>query len=115
MPFKKGKSGNPHGRPTVILPQVKDLADHARNILKTTLIERVSPNVEKWIDRIIEQGIAEGDVVRFKMILEMALGKMIEDAPEFPLSEEEKVLVLEYRLRRKEQLERAITGDDPLS
>ena len=46
--------------------------------------------------------INDGDVVKFKMLLELALGKMVDDPPDFPLSEEEKVLVLEYRRRKLE-------------
>ncbi len=106
MAFKKGQSGNPHGRPPALLPEVQTLITRAKNELKTTIVERISPNVERWIDRIIQQGIDEGDAARFKMLLEIALGKLVDDPPEFPLTEDEKILVLEYRRRKKEQLER---------
>jgi hypothetical protein len=103
--FKKGWKGGP-GRPPALLPEVQTLIDRAKNELKTTIVERISPKVKQWIDRIIEQGVGEGDVVRFKMLMEIALGKLVDEPPEFPVSEEEKILVKEYRRRKKEQLER---------
>jgi hypothetical protein len=94
----------------MLLPEVQHMADRARNELKVTIVEKVSPKVAEWIDRIIEQGVGEGDVVRFKMLMELALGKLVDDPPEFPVSEEEKILILEYRRRKKEQLERDLSG-----
>lgn len=107
--FKKGHKGGP-GRHSIVLKEVQDMATKARNELKTIIIERVSPNVEQWIDRIIEQGVAEGDVVKFKMLLELGLGKLVNEQPEFEVSDEEQILVLEYRRRKKEQLERDLSG-----
>lgn len=101
--FKKGQSGNPKGRPPVLLPEVQGLIDQNRNSVRVAILEQVSPQVHAWIARIIEQGIGEGDVVKLKMLLEMALGKMVDDPPEFPVSEEEKLFILEYRRRKKER------------
>jgi hypothetical protein len=106
--FKKGQINNPKGRPPVLLPEVQSLIDQNKNAVKVAIIEQVSPKVTEWIARIIEQGVGEGDVMRLKMLLEMALGKMIEETPEFPLEQDEKLLVLEYRRRKKEQ--NAISG-----
>lgn len=109
--FKKGKSGNPKGRPPVLLPEVQRAIDANRNAVKVLILQKVEKQAAAWIDRIIEQGVGEGDVVRFKMLLEMALGKLVDDAPEFPVSEEEKALILEYRRRKKEQDERDLNRD----
>ena len=110
MTFVKGKSGNPKGRAPILLPEVQRAVEANRNAVKVLILQKVESQAEAWIERIIEQGVGEGDVVRFKMLLEMAMGKMIEDAPEFAVSDEEKVLVLEYRRRKKEQLERDLSG-----
>lgn len=99
--FKKGHKGGP-GRPPVLLPEVQKAIDANRNAVKVLILGKVEQQAEIWIDRIIQQGIDEGDIVRFKMLLEIALGKLINEAPEFPVSEEEKLLVLEYRRRKKE-------------
>lgn len=104
------KKGNKHGkgRPPVLLPEVQSAIDANRNAMKVVILQKLEGKVTQWIDRIIEQGIGEGDVVRFKTLLELALGKMVDDPPEFPVSEEEKLLVLEFRRRKKEADERTV-------
>lgn len=114
MAFKKGKSGNPNGRPPVLLPEVQRAIDANRNAVKVLILEKVESKAAEWIDRIIQQGVGEGDVIRFKTLLEIALGKLVDEPPEFPVSDEEKLLVLEYRRRKKEQSERVIAGSDKL-
>lgn len=94
----------------MLLPEVQRAIDANRNAVKVLILQKVEKQAENWIERIIEQGVGEGDVIRFKMLLEMAMGKMVDDAPDFPISDEEKVLVLEYRRRKKEQLERTLSG-----
>lgn len=113
MAFKKGnKLGK--GRPPVLLPEVQRAIDANRNAVKVLILEKVENKAAQWVDRIIEQGVGEGDVIRFKMLLEIALGKLVDEPPEFPVSDEEKLLVLEYRRRKKEQSERVIAGSDKL-
>lgn len=111
--FQKGWKGGP-GRPPVLLPEVQRAIDANRNAVKVLILEKVETKAVQWIERIIEQGIGEGDVVRFKTLLEIALGKLVDEPPEFPVSEEEKLLVIEYRRRKKEQLERDLSGPDQL-
>ena len=98
--WKKGKSGNPKGRPPILLPEVQKAIDANRNAIKTGILQQLDGKVIGWIDQIIERGINDGDVVKFKMLLELALGKMVDEPQDFPLTEEEKQLVLEYRRRK---------------
>lgn len=101
--FKKGVSGNPNGRPPIILPEVQRAIDANRNALKVMILTKVESKVEQWIENIIEQGVGDADVVKFKMLMEMALGKLVDDPPEFPVTEEEKALILEWRRRKNER------------
>ena len=99
--FQKGHKGGP-GRDPAILPEVRRAIDANRNTAKIQILQEIEPHFVEWVRNIIKQGKAEGDVVRFKTLLEIALGKMVEDAPQFPVDEQEKILVLEYRRRKRE-------------
>lgn len=101
--FKKGHVANPNGRPPIILPEVQRAIEANKNALKVVILGEMENKAAEWIRRIIEQGIGEGDIVRFKTLLEIALGKLVDDPPEFAVSEEEKLLVLEFRKRKLEQ------------
>lgn len=103
--FKKGVSGNPKGRTPILLPEVQKAIDANRNAVKVIILDSLTSGntLKDWVNSIIEQGIGDGDVLRFKYLVEMALGKMINEPPEFPLTEEEKILVLEYRRRKLER------------
>lgn len=109
MPFQPGnKLGR--GRDPVIIPEVQMAIDANRNAIKVLILSRLEGKVSDWIDQIIAAGTEEGDIIRLKMLIELALGKMVTDAPEFPVSDDEKALILEYR-KRKNQVERIVGPD----
>lgn len=95
---------NPKGRPPIVLPEVQRAIDANRNALKVLILTKLEGRVEEWVENIIVQGIGDADVVKFKMLIELALGKMVDDPPEFPLSEEEKLLILEFRRRKNDRV-----------
>lgn len=101
--FQKGHKGGP-GRPPVLLPEVQKAIDANRNAFKVLVLQKTEPFLNQWLESIIERGVLDGDVLKLKMLLEMALGKMVDEPPEFPLTEEEKILVLEYRRRKLERI-----------
>jgi hypothetical protein len=107
--FKKGNKANPNGRPPVLLPEVQRAIDANRNAMKVLILSKLEGKVSEWVENIITAGIADGDIIRFKMLIEIALGKMVTESSEFEVSDEEKLLVLEFRRRKKESLERIVS------
>lgn len=98
--FKKGQVANPKGRPPILLPEVQAAIEANRNALKVVILSKMDGKVEEWVENIIQQGIGDADVIKFKMLMEMALGSLVTDPPEFPVSEEEKLFILELRRRK---------------
>lgn len=82
------------------MPEVQAAIDANRNAMKVLILTELEGKVQAWVKAIIEMGTFDGDAMKFKMLIEMALGKMADDAPEFPVSEEEKLLILEFRRRK---------------
>ena len=97
--FAPGNKGGP-GRKPVVLPEVQKAVDANRNAVKVVILKELEDTLVTWVRKIITQGSETGDVVRFKTLLELALGKMVDDVPEFPVNEEEKLLILEDRKRK---------------
>lgn len=101
MPFKKGQVANPKGRPPILLPEVTNLIDKTRNTARVMIIQKLNDQtLSGYLDQVISQGKHSGDVQVLKTLLELALGKMVKDEPEFAVSEEEKALVLDFRHRQ---------------
>lgn len=105
MAFKKGQSGNPKGRLPIILPEVQKALDANKNALKMLILKKLEPSIEPWIEAIIDKGIEEGDALRFRALIILALGKGVEETQEMELAPEEKLLIETYRRRLAEQRE----------
>lgn len=112
--WKKGVSPNPKGRPPIILPALQQEIDQNRNALKQLIIrylaltdeqiaqklsEPQTTAIETMLARCIQETSIQGDVDRFRKLLEIVFGKLPEEKHEFDVSAEEKELVMEYRRR----------------
>lgn len=102
MAFKKGISGNPAGRTPILLPEVQRAIEANRNAVKVVILTEMEGKVQEWVQNIIQQGMGDADIIKFKLLIEMACGKMDTPPPEFEVSEEEKALVLAWRRRKSE-------------
>lgn len=117
MGFKKGNQlGNRKGRPRVLLPEVQSLIDRDKNAVRVSILsllnlgqmefEDKSRNASSMMEKILCQCIERirdnGDVHALRLLLEIPLGKLPEEPKEFETTEDEKLLVLEYRRRKKE-------------
>lgn len=106
--FQKGHKLS-KGRPPVILPEVQAAIDQNKNALKIMILEEMNkleqnvPRIRLAIQQILERSINDGDAVKLKILLEIALGKIVEEPPEFPVSDTEKEIIITYRKRLAEQ------------
>lgn len=120
--WKKGVGGNPKGRPPILDPELRKEIDTNRNGLKRLILlyfnltdgqfqirQRDSsiPMIEKTLGQIIERMTIDGDMVKFKMLLEIVLGRLPEEQEPFHLETEEKAMVLNYR-KKLEDARRAL-------
>ncbi len=93
-----GVSGNPKGRPPALLPEVTSLINQTRNTARVMIIQKLhEQKLSDYLDKVIRIGGDMGDVQALKTLLELALGKMVVEIPEFEVTEEEKAVVLEFR------------------
>lgn len=91
MPFKKGQSGNPGGRPKVILPDGRALSDLAREHTSTA-IKSLAAIAEKGVSEIARVGAATA-------LLDRAYGRPRQDLGIEMLVDESAAAVLEKARR----------------
>ncbi|MBK8455598.1 MAG: hypothetical protein IPL34_20170 [Thiofilum sp.] len=120
---KKGEPGrNPKGRPPVIHPEIQRAIDKNRNAVKELILTCLGmPEdmaaararktdltiVERMLWQCIERTTLDGDVDKFRKLLEIPFGRLPEDKSEFEVSEEERAMIVTLRKRLAD--ERAIT------
>ena len=105
MTYKRKNTFEPghkksRGRPPVLIPEVQALIDQEKNVVKVEIIRQLKPKVQAWIQSIIERGTLDGDAIKLKVLLELALGKLVKEGPtadEIELSEDEKDFIRKYR------------------
>lgn len=104
--FKKGNKLS-KGRPPVLLPEVQRAIDANKNAVKVLILDELNvleggvPRIRKIIRECLERIGNDGDAMKLKTILELALGKMVDEPEEFPVDSEERALVMEYRRRKQ--------------
>lgn len=116
--WKKGQSGNPKGRPPILLPEIQREVDRNRGALKSLILQYLNltegqiserqlnpeiPFVEKMLGQCLERTANDGDVLKFRALLEIVFGKLPEEKEPFELSQEEKLMVMTYRKRLEEK------------
>lgn len=110
--WKKGQSGNPNGGPPAIDSALRQEINRNKNAVRKLILlylnmterqcaERQGsqeiPMVEKLLGACIEKINLEGDILKLKMLLELAIGKLPEDPQPFELTTDEQAMVLKYR------------------
>lgn len=115
--FQKGHSGNLNGRPMILAPELQDELAKNKNAVKKLILTYFNltesaiaerqrnpeiPFVEKILGQCFEKTSNDGDVVKFRMLLEIVFGKIPEEPKEFELTAEEKKLVVTFRQRLAE-------------
>lgn len=107
--FKPGNKMS-KGRPPILLPEVQRAIEANRNATRILILDELNaleggvPRIKKVIESCLERAGNDGDAQKLKILLELALGKMVEDPPDFPVSEDEKLLIIEYRRRKALQV-----------
>jgi hypothetical protein len=97
MTFQKGHKLS-RGRPRIVLPEVQRAIDANREAVKTKILEKLNPKVDKWIEKIIETGSRDGDVQKFRQLLEIVFGRIPEQDTEY--TDEERALIQAWRTKQ---------------
>lgn len=125
----KGQSGNPSGRTPYLQPELRKAINSNRSAFKNLVLNYLNlsrlqiearqrdlsiPSVEAMLGQIIERVIVDGDMIKFKTLLELVFGKLPEEEEPFELENEEKMMVLAYRKRLEdEQRSLALSASEP--
>jgi len=130
MPFKKGQSGNPLGRKTIVPPELRSELDSNKILLKTLVLRYFNmtefqigerqrnpeiPFIERILGQCFEKTANDGNVDAFRKLLEITFGKIPEAPDEFAITQEEKELIAEYRERKELALQssgRSVESED---
>jgi hypothetical protein len=113
--WKKGAaSPNPKGRPPILMPELQRELDTQKGAVKQLVLryfalteaqiakrqmDKEIPFIEKILGQCFERTALDGDVDKFRKLLEIVFGKIPEEKVEFEISAEEKMLVLSFRRR----------------
>lgn len=123
--WQKGQSGNLAGRPPILQPELRKAINSNRSAFKNLILNYLNlsreqieirqrdasiPSVEAMLGQIIERIILDGDMIKFKALLELVFGKLPEEEEPFELDNDEKLMVLTYR-RKLEDAKRNSTID----
>src|SRR5580692_9668499 len=92
--WKSGQSGNPAGRPAILPPELRKAISSNRAAFKNLILnylnlsleqiearqrDRTISSVEAMLGQIIERIFADGDMIKFKTLLELVFGKLPEE------------------------------------
>lgn len=115
--WKPGQSGNPKGRKPILLPEVQAAIDQNKNAVRIAILRlynlseiefqefqvKTLTMIERSICQCIERINTDGDVIKLKALLEIAIGKLPEDKKSDELTADEQALLDAYRKRLSEQ------------
>ncbi|MGH7889903.1 MAG: hypothetical protein ACRENF_05060 [Thermodesulfobacteriota bacterium] len=108
MTFKKGFSGNPRGRAPIVgrenaleLSRNKGKIKNLINALMTMseknfaelALQKDLPKGQRVLMECIERAQIDGDIIKFKYLLEIAYGEVITKGDDFVLNEDEKTII----------------------
>lgn len=114
----KGQSGNPKGRPPILLPELQRDIDENRGKVKELILRYLGmteeqigerqrkpdiPFIEKILGQCLEKTANDGDVIKFRALLEIVFGKIPEDRDPFQITPDEQMLVVAYRKRLEDE------------
>jgi hypothetical protein len=123
---KKGEPGrNPKGRPPILHPEIQRAIDQNRNAVKELILKcfgmpedeaqaraqkRNLPMLERMLWQCIERTTNDGDVDKFRKLLEIPFGRLPEEPKEMDISPDEKLLIITYRQRLLDEQRRTLTA-----
>lgn len=126
----KGQVLNPYGGPQVLTTILSNAIEQNKENLRLLILDYLNrpkssleeearnPDLEMvkvQVISIMERIANDGDAVKFKQLIEIALGKMPEDKEDFPLDPEEKLIILSYRKHKKENERISVTTSQTVS
>lgn len=117
MPWVKGKTGNPYGRPRILLPEIQRDIEKNKNVLKQMIIRYLGMTesqiqerqrdpeltfLERMLAQCMERVTNDGCVDGFRKLLEIPFGKLPEDDSFFQTTPEEQDIIMQFRTKVEE-------------